>query len=324
MNRKIIQSGPATLSVSLPMNWVKKFDLEKGQELIVEEQGNSLRIKTIGFVEQEDAKINITELYPISTKIIGMLYRAGYKKIKAIYTPNKIITHRGRQQKEIDMIKNTFDHLIGMQLWEIGKKDNENYAMTIESAKPEQKEFNTVFNKLYFHLMHQSEQVYEAFSENEDIFDEAYLAERLINQTHDFCIKILVSFGYEDFKKTLPYYDYISKLETIGDRYFEIATIYHEKKEKIDNNIINYLEKAKGFIEESASLYRKSLINKFNIREIISLTNKIHSTIKDYKNKINNKKINSSISHNLYPIFLELYEIIEILFFLNQDNFRER
>ncbi|MBS3092666.1 hypothetical protein J4466_04570 [Candidatus Pacearchaeota archaeon] len=319
MIRKIIRSGPATLSVSLPMNWVKKFKLIKGQEVNVEEQGDSIKIKTSLLIKEESAKLNITELYPLSTKIIAMLYRMGYKNIKVIYTPNHVVLHRGKEIKELDMIKNTFDHLIGMQLWEIGKDKNENYATVIESTKLNPKEFDNVFNKLYFHLMHQSEQIYEALSKNKDIFDEAYLVERLINQTNDFCIKILISFGHEDPKKTLNYHEFILILESIGDRYFDIAKNYHKNKEIINSETVKYLKKANDFIERSSSLYRK-----FDFEKLIQLTNEVYETIDEYKDKLRKNKLkNSLVSHNVYSIFLELYKIGELIFNLNHEFFRD-
>jgi phosphate uptake regulator len=319
MIRKIIQSGPATLSVSLPISWVKKFNIKKGQEINVEEQADSIKIKTTLQAEEESAKLNISELNPISTKIIAMLYRMGYKKIKAVYTPNHIVIHRGKEIKELDMVKNTFDHLIGMQLWEIGKDKNENYATVIESTKLNPKEFENVFNKLYFYLMNQSEQICEALSKNKDIFDEAFLAERLINQTQDFLIKILISFGYEEHKKTLNYYDFVLKLESIGDRYFDIAKNYHKNKEIINSETVKYMKKANDFIELSASLYRK-----FDFEKIISLTREINETINEYQEKLRKNKIkNSLVSHNIYSIFLELYQVAELIFSLNHKFFKE-
>ena len=319
MIRKIIRSGPATLSVSLPMPWTKKFNIKKGQEINVEEQGNSLMIKTTLPIEEESVKLNITELYPFSTKIIAMLYRAGYKKIKVVYAPNHLVMHRGKEIKELDMIKNTFDHLIGMQLWEIGKDKNENYATVIESTKLNPKEFENVFNKLYFHLLCQSDQIHESLSKNKDIFDEALLVERLINQTQDFLIKILISFGHEEYKKTLAYHDYILRLESIGDRYFDIAKNYHKNKEVIDFETVKYLKRANDFIEHSASLYRK-----FDFDGLIILTNELYETIDEYKDKLRKNKLkNSLVSHNIYSIFLELYQIAELIFTLNHEFFRD-
>jgi hypothetical protein len=320
MIRKIIRSGPATLSVSLPMSWVKKFKITKGQEVNVEEQGDSLKIKTTIPIEEDSAKLNISKLSPLSTKIIAMLYRAGYKKIKVTYAPNKLVIHRGKEIKELDMVKNTFDHLVGMQLWEVGKDNNENYATVIESTKINPKEFENVFNKLYFYLMRQSEQIHEALSKNKDIFDEAFLAERLINQTQDFLIKILTSYGYEDHKKTLNYHDFILHLESVGDRYFDIAKNYHKNKEIIDSETVRYLKKADDFIERSASLSRK-----FDFEKIILLSEEIYEITDEYKDKLRKNKIkNSLISHNIYSIFLELYQIVELIFSLNHEIFKDK
>ncbi|MBI2449226.1 AbrB/MazE/SpoVT family DNA-binding domain-containing protein [Candidatus Pacearchaeota archaeon] len=318
MNRKILQVGPSTLAVSLPSSWTKKFNIKKGEELTLEEQGNSLRIKTSSPIEEESAKINVSLLHPFSTKIIGMLYRAGYKKIKAIYTPNKTVTHRGKQLKELDMIQNTFDHLTGMQLWELGN-EKEYYATIIESAKVNPKEFENILNKLYLHLIHQSEQIYNALLNNKDSFDEAYLTERLINQAQDFCIRILASHGHEDHKKTLHYNNLIYKLESIGDKYFQIALSHHKNKEKINPETLQYIEKAIAFIKESISLCRK-----FNFEKITSLIKELNESIKNYQEEIKKQETKSTlISFNIYSILLEIYEIIEILFFLNHTYFKE-
>jgi len=318
MNRKILQAGPATLAVSLPREWVKRFSLKKGQELVVELHANSLLIKTKSEIKEDNSTINISALHPISTKLIGMLYKAGYKRIKAVYTPNKSVIHRSKSVKEIDMIRNTFDHLIGMQLWDLGNQKGEYYAVAVESAKVDPKEFDHVFNRLYLHLIHQAEQVYDALAHNKDIFDEAYLAERLINQTADFCTKIVISFGHEDYKKTIHYYDFISKLESVGDKYFHIVEYYHKNRRKVDKNIIDCLKQSMSLIKESVSLYRK-----FDYQKIILLTREIDSNLKEYENRIQSGTIRGTLfSYYAYSILAEIYEIVEILFFLNNECFK--
>jgi len=325
MNRKILQAGPATLAVSLPMGWTKKYDIKKGQEINVEEQGSSLIIKTSSPIEEESAKVNVSALGPVATKVIGMLYQAGYKKIKANYTPNKTIIRRGKEVKELDMVRNTFDHLIGMQLWEIGKEGNENYALAVESAKINPSEFDNVLQKLCLHIVHQAEQVSEAISQNNDIFDEAYLDERLITQASDFCIRNLVSFGHHEHKKTLYYNNFIFKLESLGDKYFSIALNFHKNYQnkqnilKVSTYVIQSLIKTSDFIKEIISLYRK-----FDFEKSVILVKNLDEAIKDYEKKVLNKKQASShTSYITYSILTELYESIETIFFLNYDYFKD-
>jgi len=311
MNRKILRVGPVTMAISLPMDWAKRFNLKPSEELDVEIQGNSLRITTKSKMEEESATVNVTELYPISTKIIGMLYKAGYKKIKAIYTPNKSIEHRGKRIKELDMIRNTFDHLIGMQLWDLGKKGKGNYATVVESAKLDSKEFGNVLNKLILHVIHQSEHIYSSLQNKKDTLDETHLGERLINQTADFCIKILVSHGHEEPKKTLHYFALTNALESIGDKYFKIGLLHHNKV-KIDKTSLKYLEKSTGYLRVSASLYRK-----FDMEKAKELTREIHNFIVDFE-----KNIQGLMSYQIYSILSGIYELMEIILFLNYNAFK--
>lgn len=316
MNRKIIQAGPVTLALSLPMRWVKRFRLKKGQELMVDENGNTLKVSTISPSEEGSAVIDVTSLDPIPTKIIGVLYKAGYKRIKAFYTPNRIVSRRGKDVKEIDMIRNTFDHLTGMQLWDMGNRDGKHYATAAETAKVSPEEFDNVLNKLYLHLTAQAEQVSDALANRKDIYDEALLAERLISQTSDFCIRILVMFGHPDYRKTLQYYDLISKLESIGDRYFTIA----RNLGKADRSSAKPLQRTVEYLKTATSLCRK-----FDMGKARSFVIELKEEIDAYEKSIKEGKIKASIeSYQVYSILLELFDMSETIYFLNHEVFKEK
>ena len=315
MVRKVIQSGPSTLSISLPSKWIKKLNIKKGQELGVEEQGNSLNISAAGLDSSENAVVNVSESNPMSTKIIGIAYKSGYKQIKAIYTPGKKVVHRGQEIAEIDMIKNTFDHLTGMQLWEIGKSGHTNYAIAKETAKIEPKEFDSILNKLFFNLMHQAELISESLVSKEDLFSESALTERLINQTQDLCIKILYLYGHQEYKKTLPYYNLVMRLETIGDKYFKIAEKVHKNKVQVDRKTFEYLNKLKLILGEIGSLSRKFIPEK-----AIHVIAEIEKNIAGYENLI---KKGDLVCFDIYSLGFEFSEVIENLFFLNRDILKE-
>src|SRR3989338_4453795 len=46
MKRKIVQHGSSSLTITLPMNFVDKFGLKKGDEVDVEESGTTLIVAT--------------------------------------------------------------------------------------------------------------------------------------------------------------------------------------------------------------------------------------------------------------------------------------
>ena len=59
MMRKIMKVGPTTLVVSLPSNWAKQFKLKKGNELMLDIQGNSLRVSALGAVEPKEGVLDL-------------------------------------------------------------------------------------------------------------------------------------------------------------------------------------------------------------------------------------------------------------------------
>lgn len=312
MNRKILKIGPATLAISLPTKWVKKFGVKKGQELDVEDQGNRLIIGTKSVSEKDSSVLDIKKLGSISPKIMGMLYKAGYNQIKVIYNENNKITYKGKTMSELELIKDTLDHLNGMQLWEISRNKNENYVVAVESSKVNPKEFNNVLNKLNLHLVGQAEQVLDLISGKRNNLYEIYLTERLVNQSADFCTRILVSFGHSDYNKSFQYYEFVTKLESIADKYHQIALYFENKSEK---NIIPVIKKTIIFLNEIASLYRK-----FDYERIIHLTKEVENEIESYEDKIK-RNWGGLISHNVSAILTDIYEIIELLYFLNYDYF---
>ena len=46
MKRRIVKQGAATMTISLPAPWIKKFGLKEGDELNIEEKGKLIEITT--------------------------------------------------------------------------------------------------------------------------------------------------------------------------------------------------------------------------------------------------------------------------------------
>ncbi len=81
MNRKLVKQGTATLMVSLPIKWVKKFNLKKGDEVGIEEQENAVVITSSRAVSIEADKLQ---------KLIS-LYREGFDEIEITFKDIKVI-----------------------------------------------------------------------------------------------------------------------------------------------------------------------------------------------------------------------------------------
>ena len=85
MERKVMRQGPATLVVSLPSKWVKQFKVKKGRTVQVEEQGNSLQIYLTPHHEQKTITLNVSKTQPMTHRIVGALYKAGYDEMRLTY-----------------------------------------------------------------------------------------------------------------------------------------------------------------------------------------------------------------------------------------------
>ncbi|MBI4144131.1 phosphate uptake regulator PhoU [Candidatus Woesearchaeota archaeon] len=83
MKRKVTLHGPSTLSVSLPLEWAKKHNIKKGEELEVIEERDAIRIlaeNNDGQKKECTIKLPELEARPILF-LLRTLYIAGYDKI---------------------------------------------------------------------------------------------------------------------------------------------------------------------------------------------------------------------------------------------------
>ena len=87
MERKVIQQGPATLSVSLPSKWVQRFNVKKGDNVFVNDQGNKLEISKSSInAEKKTITIKTDETYDCSIigRELSAAYVAGYDEVEII------------------------------------------------------------------------------------------------------------------------------------------------------------------------------------------------------------------------------------------------
>ena len=86
MKRKVILLAGKTSVISLPNSWIKKWGINKGDELELIEKGNALNIKTTNPSNVgKDIILNTEELGVFDKRYIADLYKYGYDEIKVIY-----------------------------------------------------------------------------------------------------------------------------------------------------------------------------------------------------------------------------------------------
>jgi bifunctional DNA-binding transcriptional regulator/antitoxin component of YhaV-PrlF toxin-antitoxin module len=86
MKRKIVQHGNTSLTISLPIQWAKRFDLKKGDELDIEEREKSLLISTEKAIKTERVVLDVSEFDERSLVWhLVSLHKSGFDEIKLIF-----------------------------------------------------------------------------------------------------------------------------------------------------------------------------------------------------------------------------------------------
>src|SRR3989338_3538999 len=85
MIRKVIQLAGKTSVISLPLPWVRKYNIEKGAELELIERGREIIIKTNKDLQIDRIVININDLDEQSIKwTLSALHKFGYDEIEVV------------------------------------------------------------------------------------------------------------------------------------------------------------------------------------------------------------------------------------------------
>jgi len=256
MKRKVLKIGPATLVVSLPAQWTKKFNIKKGDELQLTEYEKSLQVTTNSKISLKNKTIDISRYNPLIMRTLGMLYKAGFSEIKIFYD-DSLKSYRGKEYNELKLIKRAVDSYSGMDIKEIKKEKDSNYILLVERAELLPNEFKNTLNQAFYHLSLISEEVLEAIRKNNcNLGEKINLTDNLINQATNFCQKILNTRGYEEYSKTCFVYQVVVGIEEIGDKFRLMYDYFKEKNIKLSEKISEYFIEISGLIEELHALYR--------------------------------------------------------------------
>lgn len=205
MKRKIVQQGPTTLMVSLPIKWVKERGISKGDEVDLESNGPELVIRT--FKKQPRTKTEITldtndGLY--LWRVLQSLYIAGYDEIKINYTSKEIL-------ESVQNVVTSF--LIGFEVISQGEK----HCVIKQISAELNDEFETVFKRVFQTLLQMSEAVTK-FLEGKDDLEIIQNLEKMNNRHVVYLKRVLIKERFSD-KKTPALYLMIDLFEKIANEY---------------------------------------------------------------------------------------------------------
>ncbi len=219
MKRSIVQQGPTTLMVSLPIQWVRQYNLVKGDEIEVTPQGRKLIISTEKQVKESEIEISIDvadKLY--IWRRLQSAYISGYDKIKINFN----------EHKTLDILQElVVSSLIGFEI----TAQEKDYCILSAVSTELDRQFQNILRRIFLGILQMSEITKKCFENEDDLA--AILNLELTNNRHTMFLKrILIKEGCENQKKASFYYALIVNLENIANEY-KYLTWYVKKNKKI-------------------------------------------------------------------------------------------
>jgi phosphate uptake regulator len=240
--------GGKTFVVSLPSEWVKKYEIHKGEELDLEIRGDSVVVRTEKFIQTDDLEVNMTKLRGMLGRAVGAIYKAGYNQAKIIYdSPEQLRTIEATLART------------GMGFEII--KEEKNYVVVKNLVQTDAKEFDNSLRRLFYTLEVMGWDLAEAKT-SEDL-ERVILKDDQVNRLADFCRRILnVGDTKFVFKPHVIYY-VVEQLERIGDLYKKLARRMLKDSGLCDDDLREMFLKTQGFLVQFRELFYNFEMGKF-------------------------------------------------------------
>lgn len=305
MKRKLIQMAGKTIVVSLPAEWVKKYNLKKSEEIDLEEQGGRIVISTSKEYNIEKVKIDLREATErVIRWTLSALHKSGFDEI--------VIEHDKKETVRLieELIKDLFT---GFTIIEQTKER----CVLKSISKDQESELDPALRRAFLVTISMGEETLEAIKQGKfGDLKELAMKERTNNQLTNFCERILNKRGYKNYKKTNFMYIIAWNLEKICDNYNYICNLLKDaKKVKIGYDVIKLYESAnelfKGYYE---------LFYKFDINRLSELSTKKKEIEKETRKIMKGKnEIEVELIHHLLTIVSQTADFSASTIALNQN-----
>jgi phosphate uptake regulator len=285
MKRKIVQHGSSSLTVTLPVKWVKKFNMKKGDELEVVESGPVLTVTTGSEISMPKKRVSTTESGIFTKNNLSHLYQLGYDEIEISFD----------DPKTLDEIKQRLPDCIGFEI--IDQKPNKvlikSIATTLET------EFDTLLRKAFMIANEMAKDMIGAFEkESYGKLKEIRSMESLNNKFTDVCIRILNKKGYKAPKRTMQVYEIVKNIERIADEFKYICDL----NKKISSEELRSFKQA---VEYYLAFYE--MFYKFDAKLKKKLYDERNSLVKIFSEQIEKSK-NPLFLHHCINIVMKAFD----------------
>jgi phosphate uptake regulator len=324
MKRKIIRQGHNTLTITLPSNWVKRTNLESGDEVDVFEKGEGLSITSEKIGEDRKATFDITHMdTPTIWKYFMGIYREGYSEILVKFSPETKLdnpfkffaqhTLDLKQNKEtkkdspLEALRGFVTRFVGIEITEYGK----DYVLIKELGSVSSKEFDNSLRRVFLLVQQMAEETLDAIkTNNPKKLYSMHDVDISLDKFHDYCIRVLNKTSNKEPRKNNLLFSILYLLELLGDEFKNIANhLMYDLPESKFKSIIPLAE----YVKEQIDLYY-DLFYKFDIEKITKISSIDKKSYDNFSTIFNKEKSRESdlIFHHLRMIGRYINALIEL------------
>jgi len=254
MKRKVVQHGPSTLIISLPSNWIKKNEINKGDELEVKEEGKTLVVSKEFILEDNSITKDVSNFDPLLVNsFLVRAYQKGYDKINLIH--NNLEVLKKIQTKTLELIG-----------YEIIEQNNKSCLIQSISSHIEL-DFDNSLRKAFIITKQMLEIAIKAYKEKDNsTLEGLQIMDLEVNRFCNFCLRQINKeqyIGTEQAQQSHTLYYLIEILEELGDVFKRMANYLAVSKKK-NQDIINLMQLLFEQYEAAYSYFYKSTSDKAN------------------------------------------------------------
>lgn len=261
MKRKVIQIAENTLVVSLPTEWVKRFNVNKGDEVDLKEFNDGLIISPINELSAvKSIRINIANLNErVIRWYLSALHKSGYDEIEINYID------KGQLKLIYELMKNLFT---GFNII----SETKNVVVLKSISKENKDEFDAALRRSFRVTISMGTELIACLKPQTDKLDSNKLElikekELLNNQLTNFCERLV---NKHRFENSAFLYTIIWNLEKICDNYKYIINELEKKNTTlkthphVSKELLDIFELANNYLEQYYDLLFNFNIIKLN------------------------------------------------------------
>lgn len=239
MKRKLIRQGASTLTVSLPTSWTKKFNLEPGDEVEVDDNGRELCLFADKGFKSKKTTIDVSDLNITMIRYyINSLYIRGDDELEFTYD----------NPKQFDLIQESLDFVLGYAV--INQRTG---SCTIKDLSGTTNiEFESILRRVFYMILSFGDDGLDMLKKKEQV-QGFWKRDLTIDKYVFYSLRMLSKLGHNDFEKTRIYYDMLLLLEQLADEYARFFKLI--ENQKINPNAIETLAEVNKMFREFFELF---------------------------------------------------------------------